>query len=149
MYAEAYGKVGQQDGLALDVDLGNGGMLTLNVTRAARGYAAAERTSLSLLGPHVQAQWRRLRAEQRWRGALVHTAGSPLDALSLREREVLLWVAGGRTNAEIGTLLGLRPGTVKRHLENVYRKLGAADRRHALGLLQPLMPRADVPPAVA
>ncbi|MBO9663243.1 MAG: helix-turn-helix transcriptional regulator [Dokdonella sp.] len=116
-------------------------MLTLNVTRSARGYSAAERTSLGLLGPHVQAHWRRLRAEQRWGDALARSEPSSLEALSAREREVLGWVAGGRSNAEIATLLGIRAGTVKRHLENVYRKLGVTGRRDAASALAPLMPR--------
>lgn len=141
LHGEAYGKVGQEDGLGLDIDLGAGGMLTLNVTRSRRGYAAAERVSLGLLGAHVQAHWHRLQAEQRWRHALARDTPSPLHALSLRERDVLGWVAGGKTNATIAHLLGVRPGTVKRHLENIYRKLGLSGRSHAASLLA-LAPRA-------
>lgn len=139
LYREAYARVDQQDGLALDVDLGHGGMLTLNVTRASRGYTTAERTALTLLGPHVQTQWRRLSIQQRERAAAerVLSPGSPGDhGLSEREREVLQWVANGRTNSEIAKMLGLQTGTVKRHLENIYRKLGAVDRRDALARVQ-------------
>lgn len=135
LHGEAYGKVGQEDGLALDIALGGSGLLTLNVTRGRRGYSAGERFSLGLLRPHVHAQWARLRAEQRMRHALARNAPSPLDALSAREREVLAWVAGGKANAVIAELLDIRPGTVKRHLENIYRKLGVTDRRDAAGLL--------------
>lgn len=133
----------QEDGLALDLPLGHGGLLTLNVTRGARGYCVAERTSLSLLGAHARAQWRHLRAEQRWRGALARTAPSALDTLSAREREVLGWVADRHSNGEIATLLGSRAGTVKCHLENVYGKLGVSGRRDAANLLAPLLPRKD------
>ncbi len=139
LYREAYAHVDQHDGLALDVNLGHGAMLTLNVTRASRGYNAAERTALTLLGPHVQAQWRRLSQQQRARIAAQHSLSlhtQATDLLSLREREVLQWVANGSTNAQIAALLGLRPGTVKRHLENIYRKLGAVDRRDALTRVQ-------------
>ncbi len=140
LYREAYAKVDQQDGLALDVDLGHGGLLTLNVTRASRGYTTAERTALTLLGPHVQAQWRRLHLQQRERAAVRHSlsAGSPAaDALSAREREVLQWVANGSTNAQIAQMLELQAGTVKRHLENIYRKLGVRGRQDALTRVQP------------
>ncbi len=141
LYAQAYSQVGQQDGLALDVDLGHGAMLTLNVTRASRGYTAAERMALTLLGPHAQAQWRRLSQQQRisqaaWQA--LSPDSSAADVLSPREREVLQWVANGNTNAEIATMLELRAGTVKRHLENIYRKLGAANRQDALsGMRRP------------
>lgn len=139
LYREAYAQVGQQDGLALDVDLGHGGMLTLNVTRASRGYTAAERTALTLLGPHAQAKWRRLCLQQRARTAALNSlspASPAAHVLSAREREVLQWVANGNTNAQIADILGLRAGTVKRHLENIYRKLGAVDRRDALARIQ-------------
>ncbi|MFP5210453.1 MAG: response regulator transcription factor [Acidobacteriota bacterium] len=48
--------------------------------------------------------------------------------LSHREAEVLLWIARGRSNAEIGASLCISPLTVKKHLERVYRKLGVKTR---------------------
>ena len=59
--------------------------------------------------------------------------------LTAREQEVLSWVARGKTNAEIAQLLWLAPSTVRKHLENVYAKLGVNTRTAAvasfLGLL--------------
>ena len=59
--------------------------------------------------------------------------------LTPREREVLAWVARGKTNAEIARLLWLSPSTVGKHLENVYGKLGVSTRTaavaHFLGLI--------------
>lgn len=52
--------------------------------------------------------------------------------LTARERDVLSWVARGKTNAEIGELLWLAPGTVRKHLENVYGKLGVNTRTAAV-----------------
>ena len=48
--------------------------------------------------------------------------------LSHREAEVLLWIARGRSNAEIGASLCISPRTVKKDLERVYRKLGVKTR---------------------
>ncbi len=56
------------------------------------------------------------------------------NPLSPREREVLHWLAQGKSNSEIATILAIRPGTVKRHLENLYPKLGV-ENRHAAVLL--------------
>jgi DNA-binding CsgD family transcriptional regulator len=53
------------------------------------------------------------------------------DPLSERELEVLALLASGRTNAEIARDLFVALGTVKSHLNNVYRKLGAANRAEA------------------
>jgi DNA-binding CsgD family transcriptional regulator len=52
--------------------------------------------------------------------------------LTAREREVLAWVARGKTNPEIARLLWLAPSTVGKHLENVYSKLGVKTRTAAV-----------------
>ena len=52
--------------------------------------------------------------------------------LTARERDVLSWVARGKTNGEIAQLLWLAPGTVRKHLENVYAKLGVSTRTAAV-----------------
>ena len=51
--------------------------------------------------------------------------------LSRREEEVLYWVAHGKTNAAVSKLLGISPGTVKRHLENIYARLDVEGRHGA------------------
>ncbi|GIF21546.1 DNA-binding response regulator [Paractinoplanes tereljensis] len=66
-----------------------------------------------------------------------------LAALTPREREVLLGVARGLSNAEVGTELGIGVGTVKAHVNALMAKLGAANRVQAtivaydLGLVRP------------
>jgi DNA-binding NarL/FixJ family response regulator len=52
--------------------------------------------------------------------------------LSEREREVLDLLAQARSNAQIGAQLFITEGTVKRHLTNIYAKLGAVSRVDAL-----------------
>ena len=54
--------------------------------------------------------------------------------LTLREAEVLYWLAKGKTNRDIGDILGSSPATVKKHLERVYVKLGVETRTAAAGL---------------
>jgi DNA-binding NarL/FixJ family response regulator len=53
-----------------------------------------------------------------------------IAALSARERQVLIHVARGLSNAEIGTLLQLSPLTVKTHVSRIMTKLAARDRVH-------------------
>lgn len=48
--------------------------------------------------------------------------------LSEREREIVGWVAAGKTNSEIGQLLEISSRTVQKHLENIFRKLGVETR---------------------
>ena len=51
--------------------------------------------------------------------------------LTQREAEVLLWVAQGKTNSEIATILGNSEPTVKQHLGVVFQKLGVEGRNAA------------------
>ena len=51
--------------------------------------------------------------------------------LTLREREVLRWLARGKSNAEIGAILGISAATVGKHLEHIYPKLGVENRTAA------------------
>jgi DNA-binding NarL/FixJ family response regulator len=54
----------------------------------------------------------------------------PLRALGLTPRatETLLWVAQGKTNADIATILGITESTVKKHVQEIFEKLGIETR---------------------
>jgi len=51
--------------------------------------------------------------------------------LSAREIEVLRFVGRGRANKQIGAELGISEETVKRHVSNIFAKMGVADRAQA------------------
>src|SRR5215208_5312908 len=59
-----------------------------------------------------------------------------LPRLTAREREILDLVAEGRTNAEIAERLWISPETVRKHLENVYAKLGVHTRTAAAAFVR-------------
>jgi DNA-binding CsgD family transcriptional regulator len=52
--------------------------------------------------------------------------------LSERESEVMLWLAEGKSNAEIGTILSLSPRTVEKHVAQIIAKLGVENRATAI-----------------
>jgi LuxR family maltose regulon positive regulatory protein len=60
------------------------------------------------------------------------TAPEPSEALSEREVEVLQLIATGLSNADAGRKLFIAPSTVKKHLENIYAKLGTRNRTQAI-----------------
>ncbi len=55
--------------------------------------------------------------------------------LSAREAEVLHWVARGKTNRDVGDILGTSARTVTRHTEHILPKLGVETRTAAAGLV--------------
>lgn len=55
-------------------------------------------------------------------------------ALTPRETEVLAWLAKGKTNRDIGDILGVSHRTVNKHLENIFEKLGVETRAAATAL---------------
>lgn len=61
------------------------------------------------------------------------TSAAPLESLGIsdREAEILLWVAQGKSNSEVGIILGISSGTVKKHLEHIYAKIGVESRNAA------------------
>jgi DNA-binding NarL/FixJ family response regulator len=69
-----------------------------------------------------------------------------LFKLTLRESEVLNWVIKGKTNRDIGEILGTSPRTVNKHLEHVFVKLGVETRTAAAALALNKI-RAGVPEA--
>ena len=61
--------------------------------------------------------------------------------LTHREAEVLYWLAKGKTNRDIGDILGSSPATVKKQLEHVYEKLGVETRTAAASIAISAVPQ--------
>jgi len=66
------------------------------------------------------------------RGLLERLGEEPAGALSERETEVLVLVARGLSNLQVATELSLSEATIKRHLANVYQKIGVRSRSEAV-----------------
>jgi len=54
--------------------------------------------------------------------------------LTFKETEVLMWVSRGKTNRDIGQILGSSPRTVNKHLEHIFDKLGVETRSAAVAV---------------
>lgn len=62
----------------------------------------------------------------------ISTSQNLIEDLSVREKEILLYMAQGLTNSDIAQKLYLSTGTVKWHASNMYGKLGVRNRTHAI-----------------
>jgi len=96
----------------------------LEFDRADSDFHERDRRVLDLLHRHL----RQFLLTARHRQPAPHRA----NALTPREREVIAYIAEGRTNGEVGRLLGISAETVRKHLENAYEKLGVHTRTAAV-----------------
>lgn len=88
--------------------------------RAEKDFTQAEYDLLVLLGPHLEAGYRRARAA---------------ELLTPRELDVLGLVRQGLTNREIARRLEIGCGTVRSHLEHAFKKLGVGTRTAAVAAI--------------
>jgi DNA-binding NarL/FixJ family response regulator len=110
------------------------------IMRAVRAAASGD----AVLSPSVT---RRLIADYARRPRSVKIDASALEDLTDREREVMVLVARGLSNAEIAARLFVSPLTAKTHVSRILAKLDARDRAqlvtlaYELGLVEPGDPR--------
>jgi DNA-binding NarL/FixJ family response regulator len=92
-------------------------------------FAAVRSATLDTEGEHVLVTLPQVALELSEDGMGEDGWGS---ALSQRELEILLLVGRGMRNRKIASHLGITEATVKRHLSNIYPKLGVATRGEAV-----------------
>lgn len=103
---------------------------TLTVARGARRLTFA----LHEVGADVGGEGEWLLVLREADDAAMITAMTLAFKLTAREAEVLYWVVKGKTNRDIGDILGASAATVKKHLEHVFAKLGVETRTAAASL---------------
>jgi len=105
----------------------------------AGDFSERDRAVLEMLRPHLNGLEARAALRQRLSQALgtqdCNGRSGAYALLTPREREIVVLVAEGRTNAQIAVQLWVAPSTVKKHLEHVYEKLGVGRRAAAATLV--------------
>lgn len=131
LYNEYYRRIGLDCATAMPVVNTEGMLVSFVLNRRGRDFSERDIRLLDLLREPVAKLLRARRAI---------AADPALARLTRREREVLDWVARGKTNADIGAILGMSPRTAQKHLESVFVKLGV-ESRTAAALRCPSRPR--------
>ena len=116
LYNEYYRRVRIDHAVALPIYVRDGLLVSFVLNRARRDFSDRERALLDLLRPYLAKLYRKT---------------SALGALTAREAEALRWVAAGKSDAQIGAILGVSARTVQKHLQRVYEKLGVESRTAA------------------
>ncbi|MBC8105141.1 MAG: hypothetical protein H7Z14_01005 [Anaerolineae bacterium] len=106
--------------------------VSLGIVRGHGGFSPREHFLLDLLRPHIAGAYDLVQRTLRCR-IEASKAADEIDRAGLtpREFEVLHWVRMGKTNSEIAIILGAARLTVKKHVENILRKLNVETRTAA------------------
>ena len=83
--------------------------------------------------PFLHAAWMRTRLNAVLREGDDPETRPESGVLTVREREILRWIYFGKSNFEIGAILGISPLTVKNHVQKILRKLNVVNRAQAVG----------------
>jgi DNA-binding NarL/FixJ family response regulator len=99
----------------------------------AIGYVLKDTDPVDLLAAIRSAAQGHSPLDPRVARTILHTrkTAAPATELTEREQEVLMLVGRGLANKQIARALGIREGTVKAHLTNVFQRIGVRDRTSA------------------
>lgn len=128
LYADYYRRIGIDHVVAVPIVSNPQLVMSFVLNRAGRDFDDRERDLLNRLQPALANLYRMVAMAARLQSP-AHTMR--LDSLTPREREILHWVAAGKTDAQIAAILGLSARTVQKHLQNGYVKLGVESRTAA------------------
>ena len=108
---------GEKDDLRTGMDLGADDYLTKPVANADLARA-------------IEARLRRSQqqAQRKFKPDFSSTESLMKLGLTARATETLLWLAQGKTNADIAAILGITESTVKKHVQEIFEKLGVETR---------------------
>jgi DNA-binding CsgD family transcriptional regulator len=123
LYNDYYRRIGIDHVIAVPLFVDRSLLVSFVLNRNGRDFSDRERQLLDLVREPLAALYRHALARARPFGALPVTA---------RERQVLEWLAAGKTDREIGQILGVSPRTVQKHLQHIYEKLGVETRTAAV-----------------
>jgi DNA-binding CsgD family transcriptional regulator len=120
--------------MAVPIHVRKGVIVSFVLNRSGRDFSDRDRECLEAIRPHLGNLYRLTRDAQGPQAAWgVPSPDPPCDPrLSLREREVLDWLAGGKTDRDIADILGISHRTVHKHLQRIYEKLGVENRTSAV-----------------
>ena len=130
LHAEVCRPLGVDHVMKLFLAVGDAGFGYIVLDSERRAFSDRDRSLLDVLAPHLAlVRERHLRLAERSLDPAVAAS------LTAREEEILRLVATGMTNREVAGALFISPGTVRKHLENAYAKLGVRSRAQAVAVL--------------
>ena len=136
LYNEYYREIRVDHAMAVPIHVQRDELVSFVFNRSGPDFSDRDRACLESIRPHLGNLFRMSRAIESARAAwgVPPESQSSLEdvPLTAREREVLHWLAGGKTDKDIGEILAISPRTVHKHLQRIYEKLGVETRTAAV-----------------
>jgi len=129
LYSDYYRRIGIDHAVALPIQVDERRLVSFVLNRRGRDFSDRDRDALDMVAAPLARLYAQSEAIER-----AGLAGLRLNTseLTARERQVLHWLAAGKTDREIGVLLACSHRTVQKHLQRVYVKLGVESRTAAV-----------------
>lgn len=133
LYNDYYRPLRIEHAMAMPIHVDRRFLVSFVFNRERTKFSDRERGLAEVLRPHVTNLYRYGVVLDRMAAASRAASGRGVGVpLTPREREVLDWVAAGKTNRDVAAILGASPRTVEKHLERIYEKLGVETRTAAV-----------------
>lgn len=141
LYNEYYRRIGIDNAMAMPLYVDDKLLVSFVFNRTRRDFSVRDRELLDMLRVPLAALYRGALLIERANSLTSQPPLLPRDqdakhlqqaTLTVKEREVLTWVAAGKTNADIAALLSTSRRTVEKHLEHIFVKLGVETRTAAV-----------------
>ena len=134
LFNDYYRRIGIAHAMAVPIHVRRDELVSFVLNRSGSDFGDRDRECVDLIRPHLGNLFRASREIQAARTAWgVPAVGKPAGPeLTPREREVLAWLASGKTDRDIGDILAISRRTVHKHLQRVYEKLGVETRTAAV-----------------
>ncbi len=144
LYNDYYRPIRVEHVMAVPIHVDGRFLVSFVFNRGGSAFTDRDRDLAEVMRPHLTNLYRLGVAIERTREL---PADAPFDraaaSLTPREREVLDWVAAGKTNRDVAAILGASARTVEKHLERIYEKLGVETRTAAvMRAIRPVRPDA-------
>lgn len=138
LYQEVYRPMGYQDHCLMHIRTDPGSTVYVGFFRDDGVFTTREKNMLELLQPHLSNARRLAHAATAGREVPLVPEVFCRQGFTPRESDVIFWLAQGKANDEIATILRIRPDSVSRNLQAIYDKMGVYHRvaatLHALEL---------------
>ena len=125
LYNDYYRHIGIDHAVAMPLFVDRGLLVSFVLNRSRLDFSDRECALLDLVQVPLAGLYRNLLRREKDRAF----AALPVTP---REREVLSWLAAGKTDKDIAVIVGVSPRTVQKHLQHIYEKLGVETRTAAV-----------------